>query len=167
MSNIWNNKVIEVLNEEHGKQVIEFWKSKGFNVRNFKGENSRANLCNHRFYGIIDRKFNCYNGTEVMKSSAEIIELPKDNPYPKVMEVSTSKYFNPESTSKRVVIMEKCGKFIAWNKATTLKETENVTATSAWDYARDIEDTKVKELTLQDIADKFGLNVKQIRIKDK
>ena len=24
------NKVIEVLNKEHGKKVIEYWKSKGF-----------------------------------------------------------------------------------------------------------------------------------------
>ena len=29
------NQVIEVLNKEHGKKVIEYWKSEGADVRGF------------------------------------------------------------------------------------------------------------------------------------
>ena len=60
-------------------------------------------------------------------------KYPKTS-YPKVMMVGN--YYPLIHT--RVVFMEKCGKFIAWEKAQTLKDAENEFNTCAWKYAEDI-----------------------------
>ena len=54
--------------------------------------------------------------------------------YPKVMMVGNSHPLEYE----RVVFMEKCGKFIAWDRAKTLKDAETTTGTYSWKYAEDI-----------------------------
>ena len=41
-------------------------------------------------------------------------------------------------TKKRVVFMEKCGKFISWTNVETIENAENVLNTWAWKYAEDI-----------------------------
>ena len=72
------NEVIEVLNKEHGKKVIEYWKSKGADVRGFSGNQTREDNCEFRFYGVINKRFDCYTIEFVNKHNAEIIELPSD-----------------------------------------------------------------------------------------
>ena len=96
--------------------------------------------------------------------------LKPENEYPKVMKVSffpinTKKEF--EKANTRVVFMEKCGKYIAWNRAETLEEAEETTITNDWDYAVDLdwqpeEETKPLKLTIEQIAQKF--NVEKIEI---
>ena len=70
-------------------------------------------------YGKLDTFFNKYT---------------KTSPYPKVMMVG-SEY---PLTLKRVVFMEKCGKFIAWVKAETLEDSKDKFGTCAWECAEDI-----------------------------
>jgi hypothetical protein len=65
---------------------------------------------------------------------------------------------------KRKVIAYKNGKFIVWSGAETDEEVKDETGTSWWKYAKEIEEHQV-ELTLEEIAEKFGVNVNQIKIK--
>jgi hypothetical protein len=68
---------------------------------------------------------------------------------------------------KRKVFMTRNDKFIAWSCAENDKEVLNATDATGWEYAKEIE-TKIEfnlELSLEEIAEKFGVNVNQIKIK--
>ena len=123
-----NNKVIKVLDREHGKKVIEFWK-KYCDTGAFEGTNIGF------YYGIVNGDFGIWSTDEIRQYNAEIIELPEEKTYPRVMLVSHDK----KDWNKRVVFMEKCGGFIAWFKAKTLDEAKNGTDTCFWNYAKEIE----------------------------
>ena len=96
--------------------------------------------------------------------------LKPENEYPKVMKVSKKPIKTKEdfkNASTRVVFMEKCGKFIAWLNEDTIEKSENVTSTTAWNYAVDLdwqpeEETKPLKLTMEQIAQKF--NAEKIEI---
>ena len=146
-----NNKVIKVLNIEHGAKVIEFFKQycntcglAGYNIGDY--------------YGIINGKFDYWDIDQVREANAEIIELPEEKAYPRVMLVSIDK----EKWHKRVVFMEKCGVFLAWAKAETLEEAENITEPIRWNYARELE---LIEVTLEEISKWKGVSKEQITIK--
>lgn len=71
-------------------------------------------------------------------------KYPKQSKYPKVMWVW---HTNIMDKRKRVVFMEKCGKFLAWNKAETIKEAEYESVCVTWENAEDIiEEPKQKEI---------------------
>ena len=65
----YDNCVIEVLDKEHGKKVIEWWKSVGVGTNNYKGNSSG------RFYGLVNGLFKPYN----KDCGAVIITLPEQN----------------------------------------------------------------------------------------
>ena len=89
--------------------------------------------------------------------------LKQENEYPKVMKVSNQPIKTKEdfkNANKRVVFMEKCGKFIAWLNADTIEKSENITSTASWNYAVDLdwqpeEEIKPLKLTMEQIAQKF------------
>ena len=146
-----NNKVIKVLDIEHGKKVIEFWKQycdTGVLDGNDIGY----------YYGIINGEFEIWSADEVRKYNAEIIELPEERAYPRVMLVSDDKM----TWGKRVVFMEKCGGFLAWVDAETLEEAEKSTITTFWKYAKESEPIQV---TFEEIAKWKGVHKEQIIIK--
>ena len=150
---IMNNKVIKVLNEEHGKKVIEFFKQycdTGAFIGNCVGE----------YYGIVDGIFDFWHINKIRESIVEIIELPeaKEKTYPRVMLVSDDK----DKWCKRVVFMEKHGVFLAWGKAETLEEAENITVPVPWNYAKELE---LIEVSLEEIAEWKGTTKEQIIIK--
>ena len=147
-----NNKVIKVLDREHGKKVIEFFKQycdnsvfEGFNIG--------------YYYGIINGVFHFWTINEIRETNAEIIELPEEKTYPRVMLVSDD---NINWDDRRVVFMEKCGGFLAWSGAETLEEAENETDTIFWEYAKEIEPI---EVTFEEIAKWKGTIKEQIIIK--
>ena len=146
-----NNKVIKVLNEEHGAKVIEFFKQY-CDTENLRGDNIGA------YYGIINGKFDYWLIKEITEANAEVIKLPEEKTYPRVMLVSLDYY----SWCKRVVFMEKCGVFLAWDKAETLEEAENITVPVHWNYAKKLEPV---EVTLEEIAKWKGVIKEQIIIK--
>lgn len=156
------NQVIEVLDKEHGKRVIEYWKSKGASTTGYDGVINRKDGNFTRFYGIINCRFGNYDKHEVELYKAEIITLPEDKPYPRVMEVSSDEKF----WCKRVILMEKNGWYLAWNNAETLEDAEKFIAITAWKYAREIEEDLIVEITLEEIAKLKGVSVDKIRIKD-
>ena len=154
------NQVIEVLNREHGRRVIEYWKSKGINTSVMMGVRTKKgrDLC--RYYGVIDGCFDCYSERQAAENNAEIIELPEDNSFPRVMLVSDY----GDSWYKRVVFMKKCDRFLAWNNAETIEESECVYGNVPWRYAKELPE-KV-ELTKSEIAEKFGISIEQLVIKN-
>jgi hypothetical protein len=72
------NQVIEVLNKEHGKKVIEYWKSRGVDTMAMSGSFTREDGEESRYYGVIKNDFDCYTLKLVRRYNAEIIELPSD-----------------------------------------------------------------------------------------
>ena len=146
------NKVIKVLDIEHGKKVIEFWK-KYCNTGVLEGTNMGS------YYGIISGEFDIWTIDEITKNNAEIIELPEEKTYPRVMLVSDD---NKNWDNRRVVFMEKCGWFLAWISAKTLEEAEKEVDTRLWKYAKEIEPI---EVTLEEIAKWKGISKEQIIIK--
>ena len=147
-----NNKVIKVLDKEHGKKVIEFWK-KYCDTGDFEG--SRTGI----HYGIVNGKFGIWSTVEIRLYNAEIIELPEEKTYPRVMLVSDN---NIDFNNQRVVFAEKCGGFMAWVLAKNFEEAKNETDTRFWKYAKDIEPI---EVTLEEIAEWKATIKEQIIIK--
>ena len=152
------NQVIEVLDREHGKKVIDYWKSKGINTSVMMGVRTKkgGDLC--RYYGVIDGYFSVYSEREAAENNAEIIELPEEKPFPRVMLVNNG----GNEWYKRVVFMKKCDRYLAWNKAETIEESESICGQTAWRYAKEILE-KVK-ITKAEIAEKFGIEPEQLEI---
>ena len=145
------NQVIEVLNREHGMKVIEYWKSKGVDTGDVNGSCNKADNDRFRYYGLINNCFSGYKLEYCESFNAEIIELPEEKTYPRVMMVSA----NEVVWYKRVVFMKKCGKYLAWNKAETIQDSESIFWQTAWNYAKDIEEPKEFTITLSDINSKI------------
>ena len=145
------NQVIEVIDREHGRKVIEYWKSKGVNTSVMMGVRTKkgGDLC--RYYGVIDGCFDCYSERQVAEKCAEIIELPEEeNSFPRVMLVSE----DGDAWYKRVVFMHKCDRFLSWINAETLEESESICETTSWRYAKEIE-PKQRTITLSDLNSKI------------
>ena len=151
LEEIMNNKVIKVLDLEHGKKVIKFWKQycdTGIMIGDTVGD----------YYGLINGRFDFWTIDEVRQNNAEIIELPEEKTYPRVMLVSDDKM----TWGKRVVFMEKKEGFLAWKYAETLEEAEKIEGTSFWKYTKELE---YIEVTLEEIAKWKGIHKEQIIIK--
>ena len=146
------NQVIEVLNQEHGKKVIEYWKSRGVDTGDINGSCNKADNDKVRYYGFINNCFNVYSIEYCESFNAEIIELPEEKTYPRVMMVSSG---DSGFWFKRVVFMEKNGKYVAWNRAETIQESEEEFNAVGWDYAKDTEEPKEITITLSDINSKM------------
>ena len=147
------NQVIEVLNKEHGKKVIEYWSSRGLDTKGLVGDCTKESLIGSylRFYGVIDGKFDKYTEEDVSYYNAEIIELPEEKTYPRVIMVSNDE----NHWRKRVVFMEKLGKYFAWYSSESLEEAKNEMFVASWDFAKDIEEPKEFTITLSDLNSKM------------
>lgn len=153
------NQVIEVLDRKHGRNVIEYWKSKGVDTSVMLGFRTKKNGDLFRYYGVIYDYFSVYSEEQVVANNAEIIELPKEEKtFPRVMLVNNG----GNEWHKRVVFMKKCDRYLAWNKAETIEESESICESVTWSYAKEILE-KVK-LTKAEIAEKFGIEPEQLEI---
>ena len=133
------NQVIEVINEEHGKKVIEYWEYQGVDTKDMDGSNTLEEGSAFRYYGVINGDFHCYSIDSVKDANAEIIELPTESPkeektFPRVMLVNNG----GKEWRKRVVFMKKCDRYLAWNKAETIEESESIYETYTWRYAKEL-----------------------------
>ena len=148
-----NNKVIKVLNREHGRKVIEFFKQY-CDTGELEGSHIGG------YYGIINMEFDVWGDGKITEANAEIIELPEEKSYPRVMLVSED---NIRWKNRRVVFMEKCEGFLAWANAETLEDAEKEKDTVFWKYAKELEPI---EITLEEIAKWKGTSKDQIIIKN-
>ena len=148
-----NNTVIKVLDKEHGRKVIEFFKAQGVSTLTYQG------TCENVYYGVIDEVFSYYNVKE-LPPHVTAIELPTELTFPRVMYVSDYDDITNKS-KKRVVFMQKCGKYIAWASAETIEESDSETGTTTWRFAKDLDEIeRIKEVTMSEIEEKFGCKIK-------
>ena len=145
------NQVIEVLNKEQGEKVIEYWKSTGIDTTGYCGCANKMDGSMDRFYGVINGAFDNYEEASVIEYNAEVIELPEEKVYHRVMMVSD----DSENWHKRVVLMYKNGRYLAWNNAETFEEAEKEMILTPWRFAKDIEEPKEFTITLSDINSKM------------
>ena len=168
------NQVIEVLDREHGRKVIEYWKSKGVDTCDMLGIATKKDGDSCRYYGVIDNDFHCYSEREAAENGAEIIELPEEKPFPRVMLVSNKPIEGSNDGIKQLVISIVDG--IAISVGGTqysleqyyqdLKEEKAnpIFRLYPWRYAKELPE-KV-ELTKSEIAEKFGISIDQLVIKN-
>ena len=124
-------KFIKSLSVEHGAKIVEFFEKHGAkNPKNYCSD--AVGLC----YGVVDGHFTFTSPSGVYEIGGEIIELPKENVYPKVMMVSNCPI--TKGCKKRVVFMEKMGKYLAWTTAETIEESEKEVELCTWEYAVDV-----------------------------
>ena len=76
-----NNTVIMVLDREHGKKVIEWWKSQGVDTHNYEGNWTLENGDICIYYGLINGYFSNHSEDYVKMHNAKIIELPQEKDY--------------------------------------------------------------------------------------
>ena len=124
-----------------------------------------------KYYFVSENKnyWSLYETTDLPSHSVKEFLKPESE-YPKVMKVSdfpikTKEEFKEALT--RVVFMKKVNKFIAWNTAKTIEDSELQTGCATWNYAVDLnwqpeEETKPLKLTMEQIAEKF--NAEKIEI---
>ena len=148
-----DNKVIKVLDTEHGRKVIGFFKQY-CNTGLLKGSIIGG------YYGIINGKFELWDINKILEANAEIIKLPEEKSYPRIMLVSDDSI---RWKNRRVVFMEKCGGFLAWANARTFEEAEKEKDTYFWNYAKELEPV---EVTIEEIAKWKGVDPSLIQIKE-
>ena len=163
------NQVIEVLNEEHGKKVIQYWKDRGVDTLDFTGMCTMEVGDTFRYYGVINEYFDNYSMEHVKSYNAEIITLPEPEVEwkPKFGERVLVWDYAESQASVRI--------FLNYEKGTT----KPVHVVRVLDVPKFAEGKpyavakyqnmkplpKVKEVTMQEIADKFGVPVEQLKIK--
>ena len=76
----WNNHVIEVLDKEHGKKVIEWWNEQGVETAFLFGSGTKEANSSWRYYGLLNGSFYNYDIDYVTAHNAKIITLPE--PFP-------------------------------------------------------------------------------------
>jgi hypothetical protein len=65
---------------------------------------------------------------------------------------------------KRKVFMIKNGKYLAWVNAETDEDIIKIVGVFNWNYAKEIQEPKILELTLEQIAEKFNVNISDLKI---
>lgn len=75
----YDNCVIEVLDEEHGREVIEWWQDQGVDTRKFTGSFTREDDDSLRFYGLNYGCFNNFDMDYCVEHGLKIIELPSES----------------------------------------------------------------------------------------
>ena len=157
------DEVIEVLNDEHGKKVIEYWKDKGINTGLFGGFLNKADNDTSRFYGVIDGRFSIYSYDYVKSKQAKIITLPeeeKEEIFPKIMMVSMSPIDERYKGQRRVVQFKMKGYYYAWASGKNFEEAVYDINIVAFKYAKDIEPVEpVRKVTIAELEELFDCKV--------
>src|SRR5690606_23216000 len=177
------NQVIEALTPEHGAEVIEYWKSRGVDTRNLVGNSCKSRGSTFRYYGVIKGRFNGYRLAEVEEANAEIIELPETNGY--VFHVPTHELqkavqlrlfklnYNWPLTPNQLISIDTmtciyaessgdmywCDHSGKHSKSYDRGSLDELFYTNKYKLPK-----KVMELTMQEIAEKFGVD--EVKIKE-
>jgi len=126
-------KFIQCLNEEHGAKIVEFFVKQGVrNSQNFCGDAVGF------YYGVRNGGLVHTCLSKINEIGGEIIELPEENVYPKVMMVSDFPITKQNKGYKRVVFMVKNGYYFAWNGAETFEDAEKEMLVNRWEYAIEV-----------------------------
>lgn len=144
------NQVILCTEDNKGAPLKEYWESRGVDTMWYGCDS--VGQC----YGVIGGEFGQWGFSyEFEGKDVEIIELPR--PYPKVMEVWDNRGDIPSSEEVLGEIMYK-GAIVYVTEA-------KGDLFYYWQHARDIPTKKVKRMTLEEIAEKFGVD--EVEVIDK
>jgi hypothetical protein len=169
------NQVIEVLNAEHGKKVIEYWKSKGVHIKDLSG-NYYKGLCTKedddgcRYYGIIDGRANNFTLDVVKKLHAEIITLPEEKTFPRKMLVWNGNENNAFETYVFIELSNKADfRYIGVSQfdIEEYEQGENYNI-QFWNHAKELPEVNTKKQELLNKADELRNKLNEIeeQIKD-
>ena len=128
-----NKKFIKSLSVKHGAKIVEFFVKHG--AKN--NENLKGNTIDF-YYGVINGNLTFKSLNRVLERGGEIIKLPEENVYPKVMMVSDCPIIKGNKGNQRVVFMEKMGKYLAWANVAIIEDAEKEMMTTTWNYAVDV-----------------------------
>lgn len=144
-----NNILIKVLNKEHGRKVIEFFKSKGFSTKYLKGTNVTNVGC---YYGVID---NIFCTSTRVPDNCNVMLLPEDLPIPRMVLVKDK---NDIGWYKRTLIAD-FSKLNVENPYTcTTPDNKSI---CNWDCMKEI--PKPEEMTLEEVCKELGREIKIIK----
>ena len=152
------NKFIECLSVAHGAKIVEFFVKHG--AKN--NENLKGNTIDY-YYGVINGHLIFKSLNRVIEIGGEIIKLPEGNGYPKVMMVSNFPISENDKGCKRVVLMEKQGKYLAWQNAETIEAAEKETAIASWKYAVDVPKENPKKVEMIKKVEELKLSIEKIQ----
>lgn len=152
------NKFIECLSVEHGAKIVEFFVKHG--AKN--NENLKGNTIDY-YYGVINGHLTFKSLNRVIERGGEIIKLPEENGYPKVMMVSNTCITDPSLCYKRVVFMEKQGEYLAWQYAETIEAAEKETTIASWKFAVDVPKENPKKTEMLKRVDELKSNIAEMQ----
>lgn len=72
--NMKYNRVIEVLDEEHSKEVFKYWKSRNFDVDSINWFHNKRRGNEYRYYGLVNGVFGNYN--KLLSLNSEKLVVP-------------------------------------------------------------------------------------------
>ena len=121
-------KMLEEQVKQGNPENIEVFEKCSTAVKDEGGFNWGASELGGDWNDVRDKNFDVFFAKYPKSSSTE-------SKYPKVMMVGD----NGEEWYKRVVFMEKGGKYLSWIDAETLEEAEHKTVVTTWKRAKDIE----------------------------
>jgi hypothetical protein len=158
------NQVIKALNKEHGKKVIEYWKNRGVDTKDYSGECTEQYGDVYMYYGVIDGLFNNYRYRDVLYHNAEIIELPVE--FERGERVLVRDRDNSE-WCESIFITKIDGALYPYVVVISNYEDDFMNGKEFYttQYRQCKKLPTEKELTMQEIADKFGINVNDLKIK--
>jgi hypothetical protein len=152
------NKFIECLSVEHGAKIVEFFVKHGAkNNGNLNGNTI------YYYYGVINGHLTFKSLNRVIERGGEIIKLPEENGYPKVMMVSNTCITDTSRGYKRVVFMEKQGKYLAWQYAETIEAAEKETTIASWKYAVDVPKENPQKTEMLKRVDELKTNIAEMQ----
>ena len=162
------NQVIKVLNKEHGKKVIKYWKNIGIDTQDYEGTVTEEEGGIKIYYGIINDHFRNYSLNELINT--HIITLPNLE-FPKEMLVGNN---SDQCKIKRWVVFIDSNPNAKYpihainssNESPSHKEYEIYT----WKYAKEIPNPQIKitvEINgklakLSDVSDETLKKLKEI-----
>lgn len=72
----YDNCVIEVLDTDHGREVIKWWQNQGVDINGLEGSCTREDGDSLRFYGLSNGSFDHFDMDDCVRHNLKIIELP-------------------------------------------------------------------------------------------
>lgn len=158
------NQVIKVLNREHGKKVIEYWKNKGVDTYGYLGADTEEEGDIFIYYGVINGNFDNYRYKYVLEHNAEIIELPLEFERGERVLVRDS---DDENWVESIFVTKIDGAKRPYVVVSYFDEDEfmNGDVFNTVKYKQIKKLQAKKEITMQEIADKFGIDVNDLKIK--
>jgi hypothetical protein len=127
------NTCIEALTSDHGKEIVNFYRSQGFDTGSYTS--------GYRYYGInVNGTFSNYF-SDILVTLLTLKEaklLVQEKTYPRVMLVNDEN--NIKTAFQRVVFMEKNSYFLGWGHAKTFEEAEKEMDIYHWAFAWELEE---------------------------